>query len=471
MSNIIKSGSTSDLLKVNTDNEALVALTKTRANAGYSLLLSENDAGSVVATQRRSPRTSVDQRLSVGIDTLLDSDRFNYANRHTGKYNETVTTTTVAYSGGFLQLNSTAITTTTTGAYVQTRQFFQIPEEGALVFETMAQLSAVNAANVESYFGWFFPNGSTGLPLDGIYLKINSTGIFGIANNNGSESPTSVFTATASANTNLKLRIVINTRQADFYVNDVLQASLTAAVGLGALTLLPSLPVSFQTRNTGVAGVGTTVKIGGYSLWSSDTNSGKSYSIIKSLQGNSYQGQQGGTMGSLAKYTNSTNATAAVATNTTAALGTGLGGEFWETDTLAVNLDGVIASFQNPTSTVNVQGKNMIIHGVWIDSYIQTALTGGGYNAVWTIAYGHTAVSMATAEAPATKAPRRVPIGSNTVASGLVALSQLTRVYVQFVNAIVVYPSEFFAIVKKKVGTAPSAGVVAHLITVDHYFE
>lgn len=39
----------------------------------------------------------------------------------------------------------------------------------------------------------------------------------------------------------------------------------------------------------------------------------------------SYQGLSGGTMGGLSKYTNNTNATAGVATNTTAALGTGYG--------------------------------------------------------------------------------------------------------------------------------------------------
>ena len=66
-------------------------------------------------------------------------------------------------------------------------------------------------------------------------------------------------------------------------------------------------------------------------------------------------------MGGLSKYTNNTNATAAVPTNTTAALGTGLGGEFWETDTLAVNTDGIIQSFQVPAGTVNTQGKRLVI--------------------------------------------------------------------------------------------------------------
>lgn len=471
MANKIQSGSTSDLAFVNTDKELAVQLSKVTTKAGYGVLLSENDAGSVIATQRRSPRTSVDQRLSVGLDTLLDNDRYQYTTRHSGKYNETVTTMTVAYSGGFLQLNSAAITTTGTGAFFQTRQFFQLPDEGGLVLEAMIQLSAINSSNVESYIGWFLPNGSVALPLDGIYFKINSTGIFGIANNNGGESATSVFTAAPIINTNMKMKLVINNRVVDFYINDVLQATLTAGAGVPDLTMGTSNPLCFQTRNTGVAGTATIVKLGGYGLWTSDTNAGKDYRTIKALQGNSYQGQQNGTAGSLANYANSANPGAAVATNTTAALGTGLGGQFWETDTLAVTTDGIISSFQNPSASATSQGKNLIVNGVWIDSYIQTALTGGGYNAQWTIAYGHTTVTLATAESASTKAPRRVPIGSNTVASGALALVQLQRVYIQLVNPIVVYPGEFFAVVKKKVGTAPSAGVVAHTITVDHYFE
>lgn len=134
-------------------------------------------------------------------------------------------------------------------------------------------------------------------------------------------------------------------------------------------------------------------------------------------------------MGSLANYANNTNPTAAVPTNTTAALGTGLGGQFWETDTLAVNTDGIIQSYQVPAGTVNVQGKRLVIRGLYIDTFVQTALTGGGYNEIWTLAFGHTAVSLATAEATTTKARRIIPIGSRTVASGAVALTQLPRLF------------------------------------------
>ena len=113
----------------------------------------------------------------------------------------------------------------------------------------------------------------------------------------------------------------------------------------------------------------------------------------------------------------------------------------------------------------------MKVTGVTIESYVQTALTGGGYNAQWSLAFGHTAVSLATAEAATTKAPRRIPIGVQTVASGALATAKLEVVSRTFSNPVYVNPGEFIAAVTKKVGTAPSAGVIAHIVTFDYSWE
>jgi hypothetical protein len=103
---------------------------------------------------------------------------------------------------------------------------------------------------------------------------------------------------------------------------------------------------------------------------------------------------------------------------------------------------------------------------------VQTALTGGGYVAQWSLAFGHTAVSLATAEAANAKAPRRIALGVQSVASGAVALTVLSEVLVNLNEApVYVNPGEFVQLVKKKVGTAPSAGVIAHTVTVVYSWE
>lgn len=95
-------------------------------------------------------------------------------------------------------------------------------------------------------------------------------------------------------------------------------------------------------------------------------------------------------------------------------------------------------------------------------------LTGGGYVAQWSLAFGHTAVSLATAEAAATKASRRIPLGVQAVTAAAAASTVLATVSQRFDSPIIVNPGEFLQTVKKKVGTAPSAGVVAHIVTFDY---
>ncbi|NCX32035.1 MAG: hypothetical protein EBX18_05930, partial [Actinobacteria bacterium] len=61
--------------------------------------------------------------------------------------------------------------------------------------------------------------------------------------------------------------------------------------------------------------------------------------------------------------------------------------------------DMIFTSFQNPTPTINLTGRNLILTGVRI-TCINTgaAVATTPTTLIWQLAYGHTAVSMATAE-------------------------------------------------------------------------
>ena len=120
------------------------------------------------------------------------------------------------------------------------------------------------------------------------------------------------------------------------------------------------------------------------------------------------QGQQGHTQGSTALFTNSLAAGAgAVMTNTTAALGVGLGGQFSVLPTLAVPTTGILCSYQNPVPTTILTGKQLVITGVKIESVVTTVLVGNATPVIYAlgIAYGHTTVSLATAEGASTNSP------------------------------------------------------------------
>ena len=188
----------------------------------------------------------------------------------------------------------------------------------------------------------------------------------------------------------------------------------------------------------------------------------------------SYQGLSGGTMGSLSTYVNSANpAAAAVPTNTGLAtnLPGGLGGQAWESFTtgLAANTDGILMSYQVPAGTISIQGKRLRIVAIKMSAFIQTALTGGGFNSTFTLAFGHTSVSLATTEAVAAKARRIVllPEFTQAVTSAQAAntmVSQPGGCVATFDMPIYVDPGQFVQLCVKHIGTVATAGTIAYNI-------
>jgi hypothetical protein len=267
--------------------------------------------------------------------------------------------------------------------------------------------------------------------------------------------------------------ISLHEREVSFWIDDVLYLRQVTPAADGQPFQAASQPFSVRHAITGgAAGAALSFQLKDYTV----SVGGGAYGIDPWNQGNrvygSYQGLSGGTMGSLATYATSANPTAAVPTATTAALGTGLGGQFWETDTLAVTTDGIIQHFVNPAGTTTVQGRRLVISAVVVDSFVQTALTGGGYVAQWSLAFGHTGIPINNAETANTKAPRRVPLGLQAVAAAAAAGVVLSRVEMSFADGpIYVNPGESVAVVKKKIGTAPSAGVIGHIVTYIYGWE
>ena len=171
-------------------------------------------------------------------------------------------------------------------------------------------------------------------------------------------------------------------------------------------------------------------------------------------------------MGSLASYANSTNPTAAAPSNTalTANLPSGLGGQGAVTAAVAAATDGIWGSYQVPAGTLSVQGKRLKITGVTVDAVNNGAAVATTATTLqFSLAFGHTAVSLATAEAATTKAPRRVALGYMTWAVGAAVGSQpqTGRIQVNFTDPIYVNAGEFVQLVGKfLVGTATASQVI-----------
>jgi hypothetical protein len=324
------------------------------------------------------------------------------------------------------------------------------------------------------------------VPTDGVFFRLNSSGLQGIASFNGAEVSTGVFPLAGGTGTwvytnakRYEFLVDYTGSHADFWVDDgtgmVRLGGIELPSAQSRLAMAQALPFALKHRITGGAAGGVLqATLGAYTI----RLCGSNLTSTVSTQGNrifgSYQGASGGTLGTLARVGtittgNEANVTAAVPTTTTAALGSGLGGTFWETVSLAVNTDGIIMSYQVPAGTVNVIGRRLVLRGMYLTSYVQTVIVGGPYIAEWFLAFGHTAVSLGTAEAATTKAPRRIALPFTQLVTAAQAVSTVVaqaQTFVDFGDApVFVNPGEFVQLCTRHIGTVGTSGTVVHRVT------
>lgn len=456
-------------------------------NVGCTRHFGENDGGALTGvTLLRSPEVDVDYRERAAADTIMDDHVFNTTAQDTGKHTYSNTTMTNAWTAGQVTTNASSITTTTTGTVFSTYAFFPILGTTTLATDTEIGFSAQPQSNVFIEFGIGIPGAQTVAPTDGVFFRLNASGLQGIASFNGAETSTGIFPAADGAGTwtytNAKRYQFIcyaTTVEAQFWVNDGTGANCLGTIPLpsGQSRMCMSSAGQFflKHRHTGGAAGGVIQStMGAYNV----RIGGPQMSTTLSTQGNrlngSYQGLSGGTMGTSARFGtittgNEANVTAAVPTTTTAALGSGLGGTFWETVSLAVNTDGIIMSYQVPAGTVNYPGRRLILRGMFLTSYVQTVIAGGPYIAEWFLAFGHTAVSLATTETATSKAPRRIALPFTQAITANQAVSTMisqNETFVDFGDApVFVNPGEFVQLCTRHIGTVGTSGTVVHRVT------
>jgi hypothetical protein len=387
-------------------------------------------------------------------------------------------TSSVTANTGRLTLNNGLITTANTNIKVATNQYFSYHSGTTLVGEIeVINTVATNATAADLSFGFM---GFSGLNIvDGAYFQFNGATQTAVTNWQGVVITTKDISA-GGGGVNLtsnrtRYRIELNDEGARFFINDKIVADMANASNAATKpNLNPALQYAMRINiGANASAAAPTLQVGSIYIGHQDGTffnlPGNHLSVYAGNGG--YQGQTGNTMGSTQSYPNSGNPTAVLPTNTTAALGSGLGGQFWETDTLASPTDGIIQSFQNPAAGgSNNIGKTLLIYGVTIQSVVATALTAGGYTASWSLAFGHTAVSLATTETLGTsKAPRRIGLGFQVTPANAPVHTTLPSISMRFDGApLVVHPGEFIQAVKKKmVGTAPTAGTIGHIVTYD----
>jgi hypothetical protein len=449
-------------------------------NVGCVRAFGEVDAGSVTNVPILRPlEVDADYRARVSQDLIFDEVVFNYTAQDTGKHNFASTTMAATWTAGQFTTNSGNITTITTGVQLSTYAFFPVTGTTTLSLDTELSFTAQPVTNTFIEWGLGLPGAATTAPTDGVFFRLSSAGLQGISSFNGTEVSTGVFPLLAGAGTwaytnNKRYQFICYQAEVEavFWVNDG-----TGAVMLGRIPLPTGQPrmsmgaaaQAFFKHSIrgGAAGSAMSVLVGAYNVRQGGTNITTTASVSGNRVLGSYQGLGGGTQGSLATYVNSTNPTAAAPSNTalTANLPGGLGGQGAVVAAVAAATDGIWGSYQVPAGTVNVQGRRLAIRGVQIDLVnLGAAVATSATTLQFSLAFGHTAVSLATAEAATTKAPRRVSLGIATwpIGAAIGAQPQTGPIWVDFGDApIFVNPGEFVQLVGKFLaGTATASQVI-----------
>jgi len=452
-------------------------------NAGYSASIFENDPGFTTGIRyRESPYVSRLKRLNVGMDTILGQYFFTSTSQHTANFRFQSTTMTVGAVSQTVIVNSSLTGTSGTYATLQTWKYFPLFGEYPLQAESEWAISGSMPANEIIEWGFYVaPTGT--VPPDGVYFRLNSTGLTGVLAFNGTEVETTPFSAPTPNNFN-RYKIIINRHTCSFWKDDILLAHIDVPMGNPVPVATLVLPLTFMMRNSGTVGSPISARLSYESVVLKDVQAAKPWSHQMAGMGKAHQTQDGDTSThtSISNWTstlNTTNPTAAALTNT-GALQTGLGGIALVNLTLTAGTDGIIFSYQNPAGSVTQPPKTLYVTGITISDVLHTAITTNPVLLVYGIAYGHTAVSLATAEgtsfstSPTTKQPRRIAIGTTAYGVGATAGNTAGNgpINATFQSPIVVNPGEFFQIIAKNIfTTAPGAGTIAVAAMVDHYFE
>lgn len=478
--------------KVNTSGDARITLpqpitrlggeTARPNDVGAVALYCELDAGTMTGNKLlKSPLVSEDYRLTVGVDTPVFDYTFNATSQDTSSWGCTFTTMTLAQSGGYLILNSGSSVAATVSANAVTRQYFALTGNAGLHIEFTGLITAAFQTGQTFYAGLGVPASSSAPPTDGLWFQYTTTGLIGVMNFNGTVTQTGTLAASITTNTNGQFKIVVTERVVEWWVNGALAAVQAIPAGQGQPFMTTALPLFAQFNQGSGVGTAVQVKIGDIHVDQLDSNTGRPYPHIQAKKGlMGYQFPPSATVGSTCNFGNGALAAASALSNTAVGTGNpvGLGGYSHDLCTLAAGTDGIVTSFQVPAGSVNITPRSLIITGVWVHSVVDAALTGGPLAFMYSLAYGHTAVSLATAETgsfvtASTKAPRRIVLGVEGCAATATAGTLLSPqgVFRTFSSPIVVNPGEFVAVVARQLGTVASAGSVVHAAGFDAHWE
>lgn len=184
------------------------------------------------------------------------------------------------------------------------------------------------------------------------------------------------------------------------------------------------------------------------------------------------QGVVGAGTGYLANWANSAAPPSAILSNTTAGY-TSLGGEFQFAAVSGSETDYALFAFRVPAQTATNQGRTLVVHSINISTFNMGAAVATTPTLLqWGIAYDGTAVPLTTIDGASTKAPRRVPLGCQSLPVGLAVGGNVPDLRVDFRQPLSVNAGNYLhVILKMPVATATASQIVRGVVSINATWE
>lgn len=484
---IIEGAVSGNLMEVDAEKRGLINTPTTASYAGYVSMLAEHDSGTVTGTKSiKQLDISDDYRLRTGLDTLLFNEWFSGSSLNTNLWNSTDNLSSASISGGFLTLNASGSAGAAMQSRVQSYKTFPVYGTFGLYGEFLVQFPYDPVSNNVCEIGFGNATGSAA-PSEGSFFRLNNAGeLRCVVSYNGSEDQSDSLNFTNLIGANHTVHLIVNTVEdgVEFWIDDVLVSRRDRQTAAPSVVTTGNFPILMRTYNTAITTQAQQIKVSMVNVTMSDMSMGKPWNhVMAGMGGHCSQGQTGGIMGSTGSFVNAGfNGVGAVMTNTTAALGSGLGGQFvakFDTTFLSgsSSIDGILCSYQVPVGTVVRPGKGLYINGIDVyacvaGSAVSASIVGGPLLLAFQVAYGHTAVSLATTETATSKAPRRIALGMMNIPANTGTGYVATPINREWNTPIFVNPGEFIAIVCKNLSMAlTTGGTVFFYVAFDGYWQ
>lgn len=458
-----------NLALISADGEQYVRLPASYLKAGFVGLVGMADAAGTV----KIPITASTQGLIGASQPYWDFEEgFAASAISASKWAQNLTTMTVAVTNNAVTLNSGSSVASGAVARLSSWRQFRTMRAADRVMAWRVMLPNKQTGAVLE-IGMFNASG-TSTPTSGAYFRYNSDGtLYGVVVSvAGAETTTANMTLPAY-NVAHDYSIRVGTNVVTFEIDNVIYGTISIGDAAPSLVTSESSPAAVRLYNasaTGAAQLAYVYKCVGAQFGAD----GFDQRINGSLAGDiGTQGVVGGSSGVLTNWANSAAPASASLSNTAAGYTT-LGGQWQFAAVAGAETDYALFAFQVPAQSATNQGRSLLIHAVTVDTFnMGAAVATTPTTLQWGVGYGSSAVSLATADAAAAKAPRRVPIGCQVLAVGTaIGGSADKAIRAEFSQPLPVYSGEYFhVILKMPVGTATASQIIRGTVGIDATWE